>query len=42
MEQGAVEQQDAADEACASDGASPLILVFYGRNLRITAGRTTA
>ena len=28
MEGGAVEQADAADEAGASDGASPLILVL--------------
>jgi len=30
-ERGVVEQPDAADEAGASDGASPLIWVFYGR-----------
>ncbi len=30
MEGGAVEQADAADEAGASDGASPLICVFGG------------
>jgi hypothetical protein len=32
IEERAGEQQDAADEAGASHGASLLILVFYGRN----------
>lgn len=31
MSARAVEQQDAADEACVNDGASPLILVFDGQ-----------
>jgi hypothetical protein len=31
MHARAVEQRDAADEAGASDGASPLISVFDGR-----------
>jgi hypothetical protein len=32
MSEGSAEQMDAADEAGASDGASPLIHVFYGRS----------
>ncbi len=36
-----VEQRDAADEAAASDGASPLISVFYARELALSQQRTT-